>query len=157
MARTKRQYSEEDKAAFLVAYAQNNNSLRRTARLLGVPLSTAGQWVKGQGIHSEVSVNADTKKGNLAARWEAEASAALEAASGKRGEATYGQLMMGAGLATDKVLALRRDTAHSPEALAEIVSELEAAVNVHVHDKPAREQIATILERFVRRDGQPAS
>lgn len=148
MPRTKRQYTEDDKAVALAFLDSNNGNLDRTAKTTGIPRNTLRRWKLGEGVTEPVSNLRHQKRDTLLSLWEGQAQAALEDANVARDEANYAQLMMGAGLATDKILALKKFDAVTPERLESVFTELDTALDTYVTDPHARQKIADELKRI---------
>jgi transposase-like protein len=62
----KRQYSDEEKAVALTLLAANKGNMSRTARELGMPLTTLEHWRNGENRNSTVPKLERQKKGQLA-------------------------------------------------------------------------------------------
>lgn len=106
-AKTKRRYSDEDRANALAALAANGGNLAQTARQLGIPRATLQRWLEGS-AHPEAAANAAPKKAALADRLEELAGQLLDgvtldkiAGSGPK------ELLTSLGIAVDKMQLLR--------------------------------------------------
>lgn len=107
MERPKRQYTEAVKADIL-AYYESCRSFSETARAYGIPIPTIQSWVHGkQGVNDDIIEKATISKGNLADAFEQVAWKAIALVPDKAPEASFAQLMTGAGIAIDKALLLR--------------------------------------------------
>jgi transposase-like protein len=103
------QYLDEEKASALVLLAVYNGNVKRTARTLGIPRSTLTAWAKGRGTNPGVTKQCHFKKESLADRFEEVARALLDAAAdpAKLADASLKDLVIAAGICTDKMLLLR--------------------------------------------------
>lgn len=104
--RKQRQYTEDQKAEALAVY-QSCGNVSETARTCGIPIPTIHTWVTGASkINSGVVEKLEGKKEGLAEAFLAVAWAGVKLAPAKAQDATYSQLMIGAGTAVDKALLL---------------------------------------------------
>ena len=99
-------HSDELKATVLAAI-DAGVPIIRAAEQAGVPYSTAQDWSQGYGLSPAVPFLRQAKREDLSELFEREARAALGSADGKRDSAAYRDLMVGAGIATDKMQLLR--------------------------------------------------
>ena len=107
-AKTKRQYSDEEKALALVALDFNGGNLHRTARELTIPRKTLAAWAAGRNQHPDVAKKRQLHSDNLADRLEGIIRDALDAISPeKMQQASLLQLARAVGLFVDKMLLLR--------------------------------------------------
>jgi transposase-like protein len=102
--RRRRRYSDDDRAAALAALAANGGNLKGTARQVGVPEPTLRHWSRDA---TRQGAKVEAQKTALADQFEALAERLLAVAESKIGEASFVQLMTGAGIAVDKMLLLR--------------------------------------------------
>ena len=104
----KRTYSDTERATALVMLDANGGNLSRTQRETGVPRSTLREWRDGR-HHSEVADIRQEKKEDLADLWERLARNIFEygITTEKIKAAPLKDLVVAAGIATDKMLALR--------------------------------------------------
>jgi transposase-like protein len=109
----KRQYSDEDKARALLALEANGGNVSRTSREQKIPASTIAEWRDGRTAPSVTDIR-DEKRAPLVERLTAELNEILNLMPEKRAEASYGDLMRGAGILTDKIQLLSgKDTERS--------------------------------------------
>lgn len=116
--RTRRRYSDDDRANALAALAANGGNVAKTARELGVPAKTVEQWSKGQ-RHFEAAQMSETKRGPLADR--------LDEIAWKLADAIYGrseaelkaapltQVATSLGITIDKARLLRGEPTNIDE------------------------------------------
>ena len=62
----RRQYTEEDRAVALAAYAANENNLERTAKFCGIARNTLRRWVNGEVVNAPTVALATVKKDQIA-------------------------------------------------------------------------------------------
>lgn len=103
----RRQYTEDEKATALTFVTALNGNVNAAAKKLGIPWTTLKKWVVGEGVNSAVTEKCEDKKEALADLWEAEVRAALAEAKLAREAARYGELILGAATATDKMRLLQ--------------------------------------------------
>jgi transposase-like protein len=101
-----RDYSEDDKAAVLAHY-EACGVIRKTARAFSIPECTLRKWLRGEGVSNVTADSVRAQKRALADEFEAIAYKACELAPGKIEEASFAQVMTGAGIAVDKMRLLR--------------------------------------------------
>jgi transposase-like protein len=107
-AKTKRQYSDEEKALALVALDFNGGNLHRTARELSIPRETLEAWPAGRNQHPDVAKKRQLAGDNIAERLEEIIRDALDHITPeKMQQATLLQLARAVGLFVDKMLMLR--------------------------------------------------
>jgi hypothetical protein len=80
--------------------------VKEAARMAGVPRKTLEGWRDGRGISAEVLSKMEEAKKRLRDKFAREADGALDAAAEKRDGASYRDLMIGAGMAVDKMQLL---------------------------------------------------
>lgn len=97
----RRHYSDEERAAALAILDARGGRLAEAAKAARVPRQTLQRWIESIDRAAPPQLRLD-KRAELAALFEAEAKAALVAASDCRDDARYRELMTGAGIATDK-------------------------------------------------------
>ena len=106
--KSKRQYSDEEKALALVALDFNGGNLHRTARELTIPRKTLAAWAAGRNHHPEVAKKRRFESDQLADRLEEIIRDALDAITPeKMQQAGLLQLARAVGLFVDKVVLLR--------------------------------------------------
>lgn len=108
--RRKAVYSDEDKFVALAAVDLNGGNVYRTAVAIGIPASTLKGWVESRRLRQEQFAELrKEKRGDLAAKVEALAHSALEAAAdpAKVAKATFLQLTTGSAILLDKLRILR--------------------------------------------------
>jgi transposase-like protein len=107
-AKTKRQYSDEEKALALVALNFNGGNLHRTARELTIPRKTLAAWAAGRNQHPDVAKKRQLRGDDLADRLEEIIRDALDRITPeKMQQASLLQLARAVGLFVDKMLTLR--------------------------------------------------
>jgi hypothetical protein len=111
----KRYYLIGEKADALALLQANRGNVKQTARELGVPRRTLGDWSHGKGVDEEVRRMTERSKKRLAANFMQEAQEAVRAAAEKRPKATYRDLMIGAAVAVDKAQLLGGSSEAPPE------------------------------------------
>lgn len=67
---TRRQFSDNDKAAALAALDANGGNVYRTAKQLGIGRTTLENWAKGRGVNHDVPELRQVKKRELADKLE---------------------------------------------------------------------------------------
>jgi hypothetical protein len=95
-------YSEEYKAECLALLDANGGNVKRTAKELDLPYSTLYDWSKNRYLPDNVPEIQNKKRADLLAIIEEHIYGALEAADGKRPEASYKDLITGAAILIDK-------------------------------------------------------
>jgi len=105
----KRSYSDQEKAAFLLALKANGGNLKRTAEETGVPLATLFHWRNGEGVNSDVADIANQKAESLAEKFERVANLLVERIPGfiDNEKTTLSMVATAAGIAIDKARLLR--------------------------------------------------
>lgn len=106
--KSKRQYSDEEKALALVALDFNSGNLHRTARELTIPRKTLAAWATGCNQHADVAKKHQFEGGQLADKLEEIIRDALDHITPeKMQQASLLQLARAVGLFVDKMLLLR--------------------------------------------------
>lgn len=105
--RFKRQYSDAEKASALLALEANGGNVKGTARQLGIPVKTLGDWSKDQHVNESVAEIRHEKRPDLIDRFMSEIDKALEAMGAKRTDASYADLARTIGIFTDKMQLLK--------------------------------------------------
>lgn len=158
----KRYYLAGEKADALALLQANRGNVKQTARELGVPRRTLGDWSHGKGVDEEVRRMTERSKKRLAANFMQEAREAVQAAAEKRPKATYRDLMIGAAVAVDKAQLLGGPSDAPPDPIDVVArrrARLRAAVTHILEGRQAeareagytvtREQVAAlIVERY---------
>jgi transposase-like protein len=103
----RRRYTDDDRSSALAKLAENGGDVSRTAAQLGIPERTLNHWANGHGIHPDVAKEGERKKADLAERWEKVANSAIDALEKDIGGLRGKDAATVAGIATDKLLALR--------------------------------------------------
>jgi transposase-like protein len=109
----RRRYSDEERAAALAALAANRGNVARTARQVGLHPNTLRQWATGQ-RHPEATQMSEAKKESLADAFERLAGKMLGVADRKADDLGAKDAMISAGIAADKVVALRGGLPQGP-------------------------------------------
>jgi hypothetical protein len=104
--RTKRRYTDHDRADALAWLAGNAGNVARTARELRVPRATLQAWAEGS-RHPEAAEHAAPKKAALADLFEHLARESLGLAGERMATASFAQLVLAACQAADKMRLLR--------------------------------------------------
>lgn len=104
---SKRQYSDNDKAAALAFLDFNKGNVQRSAKALGIPNSTLDEWVKGRNQNAEVSDLRNDKKVDISTLIDAAVRDMVSASEGKLSTANFQQLWTGVGIAVDKMQILK--------------------------------------------------
>lgn len=99
-------YSDNDKAAALLALESNGGNLKRTSRETGIPLTTIRNWRDGNGVTGDVAEISNESKPDLVTRMLDELNEVLNLLPEKRKDASYNDLVRAAGILTDKVQLL---------------------------------------------------
>jgi len=107
----KRIYSDQEKAAYLLALKANGGNLKRTSRETGVPLATLFHWRQGDGVNSDVSDIANQKAESLAEKFERVANLLVDRLAGfiDHERTTLSMVATAAGIAVDKARLLRNE------------------------------------------------
>lgn len=104
---SKRSYSDEEKAAALLALQANGGNVTATAKQLGLPWGTLHDWSRGKGTVPAVMEIQGGKRPCLAERFEQIAHLALDLLPGKMEASTSRDLGVVAAIAVDKARLLR--------------------------------------------------
>ena len=122
----RRRYSDDERAACLAALVANGGDVRKTARQVGVPETTLRQWKHRDRAPVSAEKSAQ-KKAELADIFEAIARDALAAVTPEKiALANVQQLLVSAGVATDKMRLLRNQPTENVASLV-IVEEIISA------------------------------
>ena len=108
----KTRYTDEQIATSLATLQANSGNAKRTAKSLGIPLTTLRQWAgraQSSTAHPKQVDPAlvDQQSEKLAGNWERIALGATDKAFERLDEASVKDLLIGAGIATEKVQLLR--------------------------------------------------
>jgi hypothetical protein len=103
----RRRYSDDERAGALAALDANRGNVAHTARQLGVPRETLQSWARGR-VHPGVVKMCQQKKKALADAIEDLARRLLDFVPAKIEGASLLDVMIAAGIAVDKMLALRQ-------------------------------------------------
>lgn len=142
---TRRQYSDNDKAAALAALDTNDGNVYKTAQQLGIPRKTLESWANNAGVNDDVANLRQHKKGEIADRLEDLVHQLIDAMPGKIGDANLQQAATTLGIAVEKIQLLRG----KPTDRTVVTDELT--------DDERAKRIAAILDRArTRRDGRAA-
>jgi transposase-like protein len=121
--RKKRQYTDKDKAAALVALEANGGNAVKTARDLGIPRQTLLHWNSGAHVSTDVPIIGQEKRRGVLEQLVDEQHAILALLPSKRGDASYQQLMTALAISIDKSQLLQgADTAIVSVRMYETVS-----------------------------------
>jgi hypothetical protein len=102
----RRKYDPRFVACAVIAYRANDCQLAKTAAELGVPAGTLSQWVRGRRRLDLLTLR-DATRDDMTAAFKDVLWASLTAALGKIDGANYSQLMIGAGVAFEKMRTLQ--------------------------------------------------
>lgn len=140
----KRQYSDAEKAAALLALQANGGNLKQTAKQTAIPYSTLKAWAGGAGVSHGVADIREEKKNVLADYLEDVAWKLAEAMPKKVRGAQLQQIATSMGITIDKMQLLRgKATAILDDA--------------SLTDEKRADRITQLLDAArARRDGQPA-
>lgn len=119
----RRNYSEDDRAVALAAYAANESNLDRTAKFTGIPRNTIRNWVNGGAINADTIQLSTVKKGLLADRLETVAHLLVDCIPDKIAEASLQMVATSLGIAVDKMQLLR----NKPTTITDDLSSLSDA------------------------------
>lgn len=100
--RARRIYSDNDKAAAMVAVEANGGNVALTARQLQIPRVTLLAWMKPEGVSDTVSDIRHTKKDELSARLLDLINQMVDVIPDKIKDADIRSLITGIGVFTDK-------------------------------------------------------
>lgn len=140
----KRTYSDEEKAAALLALDANGGNVAKTAREARVPRKTLEEWEKGR-IHPAVANIRQHEREPLADRLEAMAHDLVDVMPDKLAEASLQQIALTLGIAVDKMRLLREQATAIQK-------------NERLTDEERADRVAELLDRArARRTGQPPS
>jgi hypothetical protein len=121
--RKKRQYSDKDKAAALVALEANGGNVLKTSQALNIPRQTLINWNNGSHLTDDVPKIGQEKRRGVLEQLIDEQHAILALLPGKRGDASYQQLMTALAISIDKSQLLQgADTAIVSVRMYETVS-----------------------------------
>lgn len=128
----RRQYTDSDKAAALVALEANGGNVKLTARQLGLPRQTLALWAQNKHISADVPNIQHQKRDELLTLFMDEIQAALDLMASKRHEASYRDLVRAVGIFTDKYQLLSgaatdRSERNITVSLAKFLQEVDAA------------------------------
>ena len=115
-----RSYRARQKADALAYLAANRGNVKRAAREANIPRKTLEGWARGRGVGPEVLSMLDESKRELADKLMREAHGALDEAAGKRGGASYRDLLAGAGISIDKSMLLRGEATSNVQHFADV-------------------------------------
>jgi transposase-like protein len=160
--RTRRTYSAAERAAALAAYDDNGENLNGTARKLGIPVKTLGDWVKAREANTldeETSAQLTIQKGTIAEKLERNLHLMIDAAASKIKKATLSQLHVSIGITSDKLRDIRvREQEADP--VAEICrimgyqrKQLPTSLSVEGLSPEDREFVLSEVERYAQEDG----
>jgi hypothetical protein len=111
-----RRYSDEEKAAALVALAANGGDVSRTARQIGIPINTIANWSKGM-VHPAVTKIGEEKKPLLADLFESFVGRVLALTTDADIQgSTLKDRFTAAGIAIDKARLLRGEPGAASDA-----------------------------------------
>ena len=113
MKMPRRSYSDDYKANALAALTVNGGKVKRTAKQLGIPRKTLAEWAKGRHVSSEVAKTRHQKERGLAEKFEELVHKLLDLMPGKMETASLSQLCVALGIATDKMLLLRKESSET--------------------------------------------
>jgi transposase-like protein len=102
-----RQYSDEEKAAALIALDGNGGNLIRTARDTGIPRTTLRHWLAGEGTPSSVAEIGQGTRAPLAERLERMAHDLVDVVPEKTATAPLREVAIALAIAVDKARLLR--------------------------------------------------
>jgi hypothetical protein len=124
-----RRYSDDDRASALAAVAANGGNVSKTARELGIKVTTLRQWKCGE-RHPEAIQMSQGKKLPLADAIETVVDKMVAAVAGKIDDASLQQLATSIGILTDKMLLLRGGNSgeKSGDDAAKVLSTIEAYI-----------------------------
>ena len=114
----RRRYSDEDKASALAALKANGGMAGRTAKQLGIPLTTLRHWRDGQGIAFDAELGR-RKESDAAQEYEDIAELARQRAKAALPDASAYQAAIVAGTFTDKARLLRGEATEIHSTLLE--------------------------------------
>jgi len=105
----KRSYSDQEKAALLLALEANGGNLAKTERETGVPLETIRDWRNGLAVNADIAEIRNEKRVSLADKFEALANKLVDRAEEfiDKDKTTLAMVATAAGIATDKAQLLR--------------------------------------------------
>lgn len=108
MAKSRRRYSDDERAAALAALAANGGNVQGTAKQLDLPERTLNHWANGR-VNPTVAKNGEERKKDLAAAIEDLAHKLVGHCSkdGTISKASLVQAATALGIAVDKLQALR--------------------------------------------------
>lgn len=123
-------YSDRERDLAVAAVSANHGNVTGTAAQLGIPEPTLRQWVNGRSRPAN-PVDLSVVKEGLARSFERVARRMIKQASRKVKDMSGGQAVLGAAIATDKMLLLRGEatsiTEHRDDArLAELAARYAA-------------------------------
>ena len=104
--KTKRRYSDDEKAVILSAVDANGGNVKGTCDILGLPHETVTYWANGN-VHPDVAKLRNDKKLPIADRLEQIAHDLLDQVPDKYGDANLQQAMTSVAIAIDKMRLLR--------------------------------------------------
>ncbi len=104
----KRKFSDEEKACILAVLAANNGNASKTARQSGVLRQTINRWKNGVGVNDAVTKMLHVKKAELCDLHAWIAVKALSLLLYRLEDCAAYELVVIAGISTDKMLLLER-------------------------------------------------
>lgn len=149
--RGKRMYSDEEKAAALACLDACGGNISRAASMSGVPESSLRTWAKRPESDHSATLRADKKK-DLAEALESLAWRMLRMArtKDKLKGASLSQLLVGIGIAVDKVQALRSKPFAPPRSAI-------AGINLADFSDAALAKIQAIIAEEGKRFAEPSA
>ncbi len=102
----KRKFSDEEKACILAVLAANNGNASKTARQSGVLRQTINRWKNGVGVNDAVAKMLHIKKEEMRDLYQLIAVKALGQLQYRLEDCSAYELVVIAGISTDKILLL---------------------------------------------------
>lgn len=150
VSRKRREYTDDDRAAVLLALTVSDGNVARSARETGVPEQTVRDWKREwvrNGTPTELLEQAETQAGDFATKVETVRDQALDLLETKLPEMSGRDLTTTVGVLTDKSMRLRGVTTQTVE---------------HKHSLPSGDDVRELVSGFaeairdaaVERDGE---
>jgi hypothetical protein len=101
-SRTRREYSDADKAIVLAALAANDGNVSKTAKQFSLPNSTVKMWADGKNQHPIVAELCEDKKAEIVELIDEAVREMIHASKGKPAETALQPLWTSIGIGLDK-------------------------------------------------------
>jgi hypothetical protein len=153
MSRNRKEYTDVEKAMFLLALEANGGNLSATHRETGVPISTLSRWNQGEAINGDVPKIGNEKRGDLVKFLRELAWQLAEAIPGKIEDATLAQTSTSMGIVIDKAQLL----SGQPTDIIAIRESIQGAIDNWIETMRSADSTRewTLADAVTALDGQP--